>query len=282
MVRSKIKFTLLKVWSKLRKLVLGRHVVGVQYKTDNGLILAPIGDVAIGKHLGFNGGWNLDEINMLSELIDSGDTIYFLGAHIGTLAVPIARKCQQVIAYEANPDNFTFLNWNIAINQLKSVRTFNLAVGDCKREVSFYKNKINSGGSKIKPIKENFLYSYDNPEKITVPMIDLDSHILSENMSYPDCIIMDIEGAEFFALKGMQESLQHCRILYMEYVPHHLSHVSSTSNKELMDLIIHNFTIVKFNTLKREIDISTSTHELMDLLDDLYNKGKSDDLLFLK
>ena len=281
-MRSKIKFTLLKVWSKLRKLVLGRHVVGVQYKTDNGLILAPIDDVAIGKHLGFNGGWNVEEVNKLSALISSEDVVYFLGAHIGTLVVPIARKCQQVIAYEANPDNFTFLNRNILINQLKSVRTFNLAVGDCKRDVSFYKNKINSGGSKIKPIKDNFIYNYDNPENIAVPMIDLDSHILSENMPYPDCIIMDIEGAEFYALKGMQVSIQHCKMLYMEYVPHHLSHVSSTSNKELMDLIIRNFTIVQFNTLKREINISTSTHELMDLLDDLYNTGKSDDLLFLK
>ena len=279
---SRLKFAFLKGWYRVRKIVLGRHSVGIQYKTENGLILAPIDDVAIGKHLGFNRGWNVEEVSKLSALIGSEDAVYFLGAHIGTLVVPIARKCKQVIAYEANPDNFTFLNWNIVINQLQTVRTFNLAVGDCKREVNFYKNKINSGGSKIKPIKENFLYSYDDPEKITVPMIDLDSHILSENMSYPDCIIMDIEGAEFFALKGMQESLQHCRILYMEYVPHHLSHVSSTSNNELMDLIIHNFTIVKFNTLKREIDISTSTHELMDLLDDLYNKGKSDDLLFLK
>ena len=282
MVTSRLKFAFLKGWSRIRKLVLGPHVVGIQYKTDNGLILAPIDDVAIGKHLGFNGGWNVEEVNKLSALISSEDVVYFLGAHIGTLVVPIARKCQQVIAYEANPDNFTFLNRNILINQLKSVRTFNLAVGDCKRDVSFYKNKINSGGSKIKPIKDNFIYNYDNPENIAVPMIDLDSHILSENMPYPDCIIMDIEGAEFYALKGMQVSIQHCKMLYMEYVPHHLSHVSSTSNKELMDLIIRNFTIVQFNTLKREINISTSTHELMDLLDDLYNTGKSDDLLFLK
>lgn len=263
-------------------MVLGPYAVAVQYETQNGIINAPIEDVTVGRHLGFKGGWDISEIEELIRSIDNEDVVYFLGTHIGTLLIPISRKCHKVIGYEANPDNFKFLNWNIQNNEIDNVTAYNCAVGDVEKQITFYKNKINSGGSKIKPIKDSFLYSYDNPDEIEVPMVSLDNDIKLKNLPLPNCIVVDIEGAEFFALQGMQQTLTNTRMLYIEYVPHHLKNVSNVSNTAFIDLIFPYFDKVKFVRMKKEIEITTTNEELIKLLDNLEAKNQSDDLLFSK
>ncbi len=280
MKKLKIKKRQFKI--KLRKKILGQHAKGVIYETQNGMILAPIDDYTIGRRLGFKGGWNIPEIKELLTYIDQDDTVYILGTHIGTLLIPIGNKCKQIIGYEANPDTYGYVSKNIFINDLTNATVYNYAVGDTKKKISFYKNTLNSGGSKIKPINDSYLYSYDSPDIIEVDMVRLDTHIKQENLPKPDHIIIDIEGAEYFALKGMQDILGDVKMLYIEYVPHHLKNVSGVSNKSFIDLIVPYFDKVRFVGQKIEIDISTSSDELLAYLDTLFANEKSDDLLFTK
>lgn len=281
-MKQKLKFIILKLLLLIRKKLLGQYATGIIYQTKNGLIAAPIEDLTVGRHLGFRGNWDISEISQLLEVTGQKDTIYFLGAHIGTLLIPISKKCNKVIGYEANPDNFRYLNWNLEANEVNNCTVFNYAIGDTEKTVSFYKNTINSGGSKIKPIKESFLYDYDNPEIIEVPMVSLDYHIKSKNLTLPSCIIVDIEGAEYFALNGMQETLKKTRLLYIEYAPHHLKNVSNVSNQDFIDLIFPHFDKVKLIRAQKEIKIKNSSDELIELLDTLFVKNVSDDLLFIK
>jgi len=280
MKKLKIKKRQFKI--KLRKKILGKHAKGVLYETQNGMILAPIDDYTIGRRLGFKGGWNIPEIKELLTYIDQDDTVYILGTHIGTLLIPIGNKCKQIIGYEANPDTYGYVSKNIFINDLTNATVYNYAVGDTKKKISFYKNTLNSGGSKIKPINDSYLYSYDSPDIIEVDMVRLDTHIKQENLPKPDHIIIDIEGAEYFALQGMQDILRDVKMLYIEYVPHHLKNVSGVSNKNFIDLIVPYFDKVRFVGQKIEIDISTSSDELLAYLDTLFANEKSDDLLFTK
>jgi hypothetical protein len=143
-------------------------------------------------------------------------------------------------------------------------------------------NKINSGGSKIKPIKDSFIYNYDKPKTIEVDMLRLDEHIESENLPNPDCIIIDIEGAEYIALKGMQNALKNTNLLYIEYVPHHLKNVSNVDNQLFINLIAPYFDLVKFVRKKKEINIEESSTSLIQYLDKLYINNISDDMLFIK
>lgn len=280
-MKERFKFLIFKVLVKIRKIILGNHSVGVIYETKNGIIASPIEDMTIGRHLGFTGNWDISEIDQLLLLINAEDNIYFLGTHIGTLLIPLSKKCKWVVGYEANPDIFRYLNLNICINEIKNISLFNYAVGDIKKKIKFYKNKINTGGSKIKPIKDSFLYNYDNPELVEIDMISLDDHIASEKLPLPNCIIVDIEGAEYFALKGMQKTLEKIRLLYIEYVPHHLKNVSNVSNQDFIDLIVPYFDSVKFVRTKKEINIKIASNELTAYLDLLSAKNLSDDLLFL-
>ena len=280
MKKIKVKKRQLKI--KLRKKVLGNHAKGVIYDTENGMILAPIDDYTIGRYLGFKGGWNISEIKELLTYIQEDDTVYVLGTHIGTLLVPIAKKCKAIVGYEANPDTFGYVSKNVLINDLDNATLFNYAVGDAEKKISFYKNTLNSGGSKIKPKKDSYLYSHDNPDEIQVDMVRLDAHIKKENLPSPDCIIVDIEGAEYYALQGMQDILKDAKMLYIEYVPHHLKNVSGVSNKDFIDLIVPYFDNVRFVGKKKEMNIRDSHDEFLAYLDALFASETADDLLFTK
>jgi hypothetical protein len=107
MKKLKVKKRQFKI--KLRKKVLGNHAKGVIYDTENGMILAPIDDYTIGRHLGFNGGWNISEITELLGYIQEDDTVYILGTHIGTLLIPIGKKCKTIIGFEAMPDTVGYV-----------------------------------------------------------------------------------------------------------------------------------------------------------------------------
>ena len=280
MKKIKVKKRQFKI--KLRKKVLGDHAKGVIYDTENGMILAPIDDYTIGRYLGFKGGWNISEIKELLTYIHNDDTVYVLGTHIGTLLVPIGKQCKTIVGYEANPDTFGYVSKNVLINDLENATLFNYAVGDAEKKISFYKNTLNSGGSKIKPKTDSYLYSHDNPDTVEVDMIRLDDHIQKENLPRPDHIIVDIEGAEYFALQGMQDVLTDVKMLYIEYVPHHLKNVSGASNKEFVDLILPHFDKVRFVGQKKEMDLHTSKEAFLSFLDSLYSSETADDLLFTK
>ncbi len=258
------------------------HTKGIIYNTKNGIIAMSHEDMMIGKHLGQKGSWNLEEIKILNEIIRPTDHIYFLGTHVGTLLVPIAQTCKSVVGYEANPETFWFLKQNINLNNLTNVQAFNYAVGNDAKKVVFYQSKVNTGGSKIEPLIQDLSYEFDHPEKIEVQMVSLDAHLKSQGLQTPDGIIMDIEGAEYFALKGMAETLPNLRFLYMEYVPHHLKNVSATSNQELISMIQPHFNWIYAEKGERKIDISRSTADLKIYLDALDKENRSDDLLFIK
>lgn len=280
---SRFGFIKQRIFSALRRRVLGSYAQGVVYQTANGLLAAPLEDVTIAKTLGFKGGYDTREIDELRKLILPGDIINVVGTHIGALLIPLASSCKEVIGYEANPDTYKYVKINVQLNAAKNIRLYNLAIGDRARTVEFYQNISNSGGSKIKPVKDHYFYTYDSPKTIEVPMVSLDEHIVSEQLPSPNGIIMDIEGAEFVALKGMTRALVEIRFLYIEYVPHHLDNVSGVSSQEFFDLIMPHFQTVRFiRNQDRPIDLRKDESTFRGIIKEKHAQGHSDDLLFAK
>lgn len=279
---KKIKYFLKNHKLKQRENTFGPYTKGVIYDSENGLLAMPYEDMMIGKHLGFKGSWNIPEIELLKKYIKDDDTLYIVGTHVGTLLVPLAGHCKEIIGYEANPDTFWFLQKNILLNDLKNIRVYNYAVGNKNRQISFLKSKINTGGSKIKPLINDIKYKFDNPQEVEIDMISLDEHVASNHLPDPSGILVDIEGAEFIALQGMPGSLKKSRFLYIEYVPHHLKNVSGIGNKDLIELIEPYFDSVISTKTKKEFEIKGSSESLIKFLDELDASESSDDLIFLK
>ena len=279
---KKLKYFFRTLKSKKRKKIFGPNAKGIIYDSKNGYMALPISDITIGKNLGFKGHWNFNEIQKLLQQTTQDDVIYFIGTHVGTLLVPIAKKVKTVVGFEANEDTFWFIKANLCLNKISNATIFNKAVGDGAKKVTFYKNTVNTGGSKIKPIKDSILYNYDNPKQVEVDMVALDPFISEQSLTLPSGIIMDIEGAEYFALKGMQATLARVRFLYAEFVPHHLQNVSNTSVEKFLKTMTPHFSKAIFLKDNTQFDISSSEKELVKHLKILEKNNVADDILFTK
>ena len=279
---KKLKYFFRTLKSKKRKKIFGPNAKGIIYDSKNGYMALPISDITIGKNLGFKGHWNFSDIQKLLQQTTQDDVIYFIGTHVGTLLVPIAKKVKTVVGFEANEDTFWFIKANLCLNKISNATIFNKAVGDGAKKVTFYKNTVNTGGSKIKPIKDSILYNYDNPKQVEIDMVALDPFIAEQSLTPPSGIIMDIEGAEYFALKGMQATLAKVRFLYVEFVPHHLQNVSNTSVEKFIKTITPHFSKVIFLKDNTQFDISSSEKELVKHLKTLEKNNVADDILFTK
>ena len=279
---KKLKYFFRTLKSKKRKKIFGPNAKGIIYDSKNGYMALPISDITIGKNLGYKGHWNFSDIQKLLQQTTQDDVIYFIGTHVGTLLVPIAKKVKTVVGFEANEDTFWFIKANLCLNKISNATIFNKAVGDGAKKVTFYKNTVNTGGSKIKPIKDSILYNYDNPKQVEIDMVALDPFIAEQSLTPPSGIIMDIEGAEYFALKGMQATLAKVRFLYVEFVPHHLQNVSNTSVEKFIKTITPHFSKAIFLKDNTQFDISSSEKELVKHLKTLEKNNVADDILFTK
>jgi len=235
--------------SKLQKTaaieLFGRYAQGILFNTENGYLINSFDDVQVNRYLGNSGSYNFSEVNILLKLINTGSSVYVIGTHIGALLVPLAKKAGKVVGFEANPLTYSLLNLNISLNKLPNTVAYNYAIFDKKGSLSFYQNKANSGGSKIKPVVEDYRYSYDKPDVITVEGDTLDNLQEQNNLPFPQMIVMDIEGAEYFALKGAEKCLQHTQVLYIEFVPHHLKNVANVNLEDFCSLLTQHFSAMK-------------------------------------
>jgi FkbM family methyltransferase len=229
------KIWVLRSLGKLRRWAIGPYGIAVLSRTENGLLLAPAGDLMVGRRLSFNGRYDPDLLELLLKRCAATSQVLFVGAHVGALAVPVAKKVQRVAAIEANPTTLELLRMNIVLNGLQNVEVHGFAAGDREGEVSFLAGQLNSGGSGLEiGERSRWAYVYDKPESITVQMKSLDD-------VFPDAcfdlIVMDIEGAEALALRGMGNLLKRSRALLVEVFEDHLRRVAKVSNDEFLALV---------------------------------------------
>ena len=195
-----------------------------------------------------------------------------VGAHIGTLAVKLANN-YDVTAIEANPTSYSLLTKNVKLNKLMGkINCFNVCASDSSSRLPFIQNTVNSGGSKIQPSKSLFKYFYDNPRKILVESKKLDD-FLHENIF--DTVIMDIEGGEYNALKGMPSILKDIDRLFIEFVPHHIRFVSNVTFDEWWDLVSKNFDFVEVPDMMH----ATSTLSAKKIFKEKFDRNEVVDLV---
>ncbi|MGO8710916.1 MAG: FkbM family methyltransferase [Rhizomicrobium sp.] len=203
-----------------------------------GLFAVGAEDEFVGRSLRETGAYGLAEIALAARKISRNDDVLVVGAHVGTLAIPLARLCNHVTAIEANPWTFKLLQCNIILNDVKNISAYNFAANDKQEKLRFVMNTINSGGSKRLPKTRRPEYFHDNPKLIDVDAFPLDDKFINY---IPSLIIMDIEGSEYFALKGMTKMLEKSKTLFIEYLPHHLSMVSGIEPELLATILRSHF-----------------------------------------
>ena len=272
---SKLGYLLDKLVLSFSRKVLGAHVDGLLVNCENGIFIVDPEDQAIGGMLRKKGSYGIDEIKRLNKYLAPDTRVLIAGAHIGTLAIPIAKKCKEVTAIEANPNTYALLVKNVALNNASNCRTFNIAAGDKEESIEFLLNRANSGGSKRVPQIKRPNYYYDNPERISVKSVSLDSFL---NAVQFDLIIMDIEGSEYFALKGMPKILSGARALAVEFEPHHLKNVSGASVEQFVSVIAPFFDKLTVYSKNQVL----GKNEFVEFLTKMYDRNEGDKALLFE
>jgi FkbM family methyltransferase len=261
--------------SSAKRLILGRNVEALLIDTDQGLFLIEPEDVGVGGLLIKRGSYGEDEIERISSITSRTSRVLFVGAHIGALAIPISKKVKQVTAIEANPLTFRLLSRNILLNRCENIYAIQIAASDKKGDLEYVVSRANSGGSKRMPLIRAYKYFYDHPSVVKVEADMLDNVVSGEY----DVIVMDIEGSEYFALKGMERILSQAAYLIVEFVPHHLRNVSNVSVREFLQPIMPHFSELTIPSRNLMIDKS----QFVSALESMYEANEEDDgIIFSK
>lgn len=218
--------------------LLGPFARAILTTTPQGSYLVQVEDLYVGLALRHHGNYAPVELQILQSLCTNQTRLLVIGAHIGALAVPLAKICRSVVAIEANPQTFGLLQLNVALNGLSNVRTIHKAASNRVEQIDFVMSRNNTGGSKRMPLIREAMYFHDNPPVVKVDAAPLDELLPDETF---DFVIMDIEGSEYFALQGMQRILASAGILHVEFLPHHLKNVAGVSVADFLAQISPHF-----------------------------------------
>jgi FkbM family methyltransferase len=205
--------------------------LGEVYETDQGLFCVRPEDQFVAKELISTGSYSAGELALLALFVNEKSNVLMLGGHIGAIAVPLSRRIAELTVFEANPETYKLLKLNLRLNNCANVRHFNMAANDVHGELQFVMNTVNSGGSKRMPREKHQDFFHDDPEIRTVPACRLDDQLAGQSF---DLIFMDIEGSEYFAMKGMPRLIERTRVLVTEFLPHHLSLVAGITVSDFL------------------------------------------------
>lgn len=154
----------------------------------------------------------LDELNF-----ESGAIILDVGANIGWYSVMLAKKFGpklQIFAFEPDTLNFSLLSENVNRNGAASIIPVKCAAAEENSIKTLYRYKEgNLGRHSLLPTEG---LATEQVETVTLDRFLEEWQISPEQVKF---IKMDIEGYEYFALRGAQNLLTHVPLILTEYSP---------------------------------------------------------------
>jgi FkbM family methyltransferase len=207
---------------KLRARLLGPHAIGIVADARNGRFVVDPLDYNVSRSLLERGEYDWPQVRVLQGLLAATSRVVVVGAHIGSVLVPLAKAAHagSVLAFEPSPRNRGLLEMNVALNALPHVRVCAAAAGDRAGTSGFAQNPTNSGGSKLSATGGS----------IEVRIATLDDEV-PRDWSTIDLLVIDAEGFETQVLRGARRVLPRVRHLYVEFDPGQLVAQGSTVNE---------------------------------------------------
>ena len=180
-------------------------------------------------------------------ILKEGDVVFDVGAWIGYYVLLAARKADRVIAIEADETNCERIRRNLNLNMFSNVIIMNVAAGE-KSSIGVLLEGPGSSMSKVHNV------SRDRVGK-TIKTEPLDDIISKLKITEVNLLIMDIEGYEYFALKGLISSLRShiVKNIICEIHPSILMEHSS-SEEDILNVLSENGYSV------RELQRSVTSH----------------------
>lgn len=187
------------------------------------------------------------ELNLFKNSLKKGDIVLDLGANIGLYSLSAAKivgNSGKIYSFEPDPITFKNLKKNIESNKCDNVELINKAVSNKTGTIAFTSSENISSRSK------NHIKSDDEPESNSIKIHTIKIDDFFENkVNVINVIKMDIEGAEFEALKGMKKIIdknKHLKI-FLEFSPFMLKRLNADIAEMINFFKSCNFKINKIN-----------------------------------
>lgn len=156
--------------------------------------------------------WSPDIVRLLAARMRPGAHFVNVGAHIGTVCIPLAKVAARVTAFEPFPKTFDHLKRNVELNALTNVSLHNAALGDKHERVFFLSDtsdriKANSGGMHVLTADD----MRAGARSASLASADgAGVSVTLDSMSLPpiDAMLVDVEGMEHEMLSGARETLR--------------------------------------------------------------------------
>ena len=132
------------------------------------------------------------DIEFLKHFFTPESIVLDIGAHIGTLTIPFAAKAKKVYSFEPTPTTRSYLEKNIALNNLQNVTVFPFALGSKDADIFIHVTSDLDAG-------QNTLSEKDG---IPVAVRRLDDLVQKA-----DAIKIDVEGFECEVFEGGRKLL---------------------------------------------------------------------------
>lgn len=198
-----------------------RRLIGIQLNTsyaikDTGLfhLLVNTEDEDVGKHV-FAGEYEPHVTSVFNSILRRDMHAVDIGANIGyfsMLAASLVGPGGSVIAFEPNPDNAKMLEFSRRHNDFEQLRLYQMAASDSDGILALHSTYSNGTTSQPSDELETLLQTR------TVPCLQIDKILLSTERV--DLIKIDVEGAEYRALKGAEALIQRDRpVIVSEFSP---------------------------------------------------------------
>lgn len=183
-----------------------------------------------------NGQYEQHLTFLFKKLIKEGDIVFDIGANIGVHSVLFSKlvgKNGKVFAFEPANKIADELRLNIALNRIDNIEVVEKVIGDEVKTYEFFQADPNSYDSGISSaIRTDVIKQFDSKKLINIKNIlgdTIDNFCSSRNI-IPTFIKIDIEGFEYFALKGGIEFFKKSKNLIIIF-EHHSSRINSINLK---------------------------------------------------
>ena len=196
-----------------------------------------------------------DTMKIFNMLIDKGDTIIEVGGHIGYISLyfsELVGGSGRVYVFEPGINNLPYIRKNE-----KNIMLVEKAVGNCNGQATFYIENLSGQNNSLVKGFDTFYRNRDNAfvketySESVVDIIKLDNFIDKENIE-PNFIKIDIEGAEFDAIKGMLSYLRKYKPMLMVEV--------TKNNMEVYNII----TDIGYIAFDPQFKVIRNGHDLSD------------------
>lgn len=173
-----------------------------------------------------------NEEKVMENIIDglqADDVFYDVGANVGRYTCLAANTDANVVAFEPNPRNVKRLHDNLDLNR-GTAQVFEVALSNETGEAELTlvrDNEIGEGGHSLA----------GGSSTTTVDTYRGDDLIQDEGLRSPTVVKIDVEGAEYAVLQGLEHTLRSERpMLYIEVHPHKLPDFGQTDD-DVVDFV---------------------------------------------